>query len=129
MKNIFFSSISFILAFFISISGICGDGFFEQSHAFSSEPENIAQDVSDSHTDAKNHGGDKHCTDDNETNDKVVFQTINLFQNQISSTLETVFGAPVGIESIAYDPLYKTDRTFLANNSPQRHIRSVVMRF
>lgn len=127
MKNIFFNSISFTLAFLISISGICAAGFFEQSHASSIEPKNVAQDVSHSHDEEKSHS--EHCTDDRGTNDTVVVQTINSFQSQISNTLGTVFSAPVGIESSSYDPLYKTDRTFLTNHSLERHIRSVVMRF
>jgi hypothetical protein len=129
MKKLFLSSIALAIAFLISISGICAAGFFQESLAASSDPENIVQDVSHSHAEDKSHSADEHCADDNETNDTVVFQTINLFQNQISSTLETVFNALTRIESSAYDPLYKIDRTFLTNNSLQRHIRSVVMRF
>ncbi|MGE3278295.1 MAG: hypothetical protein AB7J40_00570 [Candidatus Altimarinota bacterium] len=117
------------MAFLISISGICAAGFFEHSSAFSSERENIVQDAFHSHAEDKSHPGDEHCTDENETNDTVVFQTINLLQNQISSTLGALFSVQVGVESSAYEPLYKTDRTLLTNNSLQRHIRSVVMRF
>jgi hypothetical protein len=129
MRNIFLSSIALVMAFLISLSGVCAGGFFEQSHAFSSERENITQDVSHSHTEDKSHSGDEHCTDENATNDKVVFQTINLVQNQISSTLGAVFSTTVAINVGAYDPPYKADRTSLTNHSLQRHIRSVVMRF